>query len=102
MTATHKVLDLGRYTAERCLALHYISELGCVFILTDRQAVGVLLPTGTDIVPMTEQAFVAVDEFGHRFPCVARSPSSRIEVLLLLIRYALFQCRVSSIRVQHH
>jgi hypothetical protein len=100
MTAPHEIFDLGCYGRERWLALKDVAPLRRVFVLANGDAVRVLLPAGSDVVSMTEQTLITVDEVGYRLPGVASSPRSRIEVLLRLAGGTVFPRIASSIRIQ--
>jgi hypothetical protein len=63
--------------ADNCL------EFGGILAVTNRDAVGILLPGDTNVVAMTEQTLVAMNKFGDRFADVVTAPRGGI---LFLIR----------------
>ena len=86
MPAPQKELDLGSEGCERGLRLEQRLMFRRIFALPDREPVRVLLPAGADIVPVTEEAFIAGNVFGNGLARVIASPRRRVERLLLRAR----------------
>src|SRR5262249_40173829 len=60
-------------------------QFGGIFALAQRDAVRVLLPGCANRVAVTEEAFVAVDEFGHFLIDVVAAPGFGVERLFVCL-----------------
>jgi hypothetical protein len=82
MTASKEVFDLRRDSHQRRLTLENVLPFRRVFGLANGNAVSVLLPARADVVAMTEETLVTVDEVWDRFTGVAASPGGRVDGFL--------------------
>src|SRR5262249_32150468 len=82
MAAAHEVADLTRDGRKRLLSLQQSVQQRRVPALTNPQRVGVSGPARANIVSVTEQAFGAVSEVGHRLAGMSRAPRGGIFFLL--------------------
>jgi len=82
MAASQEVFDLRRDSRQGWLTFENVSPLRRVFALANRNAVSVFLPARADVVAMTEETLVTVNEVRDRFPGVAASPRGRVNAFL--------------------